>query len=961
VRAGRVRKPSLVARDVPAGLEAVCLKALALKPEERYASAADLAQDIARWLADEPPLAYKEPVGERLTRLARRYRSATAALGLALVGITLASVLALFFVNRARQAEAHSFALQNTLRDLGDGVQRMRWEPDHLARLDGILAELDRLAPAEVPAALAAVIRAGLTQPTQTEAAREWVAQKLDALAKRDPAHPELQELQGRYTARLRDWREVFVLKEPFGNLREVFDAGHAEIAGATLLPIHPAPMPDGPPLVRTRVSAVGAVQLEATFDLTWVRAPLVGLALQAGPSGGYQFVVSSFEYSAAAAQDLARHDPIETALKARERVFASISRDGVVLAQSQFLLGPGKLTLLAQRVGDRVRFQIGEQALVFDDLFAPVPPDNAPFAVIWPDGVRLIRLQGDKQRVPLAPSPMEEGDRLYGQQQFDDARKFYLDHAQQATDPAVAAQARFKVALCLYERGRKDEAISALEKLAKDNASAVALWRTQALARLWLWALRDRRDLDAQALYEQLPRDLSVEQLVTLIPAQERKEAIDALRLRGPRWRCIYETEAQAKQLARVLVIEERLNESPFERRQTLWRYIDLKRVLGDSVTARNILVEMLKDPTIPPDERVVYVRDLIWMMIEGGLLAEAHQEIDRQLAGNSAPDFLPLHLERARLFAAEKKWENAQKEVEAYLRKMPLGEGYYSDYADACLLLGFLRREQGDEAGAQVAWRRGLVRNWPASFPLPPRGRLPSAIVEERLACAGHYHTLLASLTGEWSDKEFDPIFLGMWTGTGLKNRTIDVVLRQNLPPGFLRATLLALCSDARGVEVARKVAYRQFGLKDLVLGNLKQAIYSAVRQGTVPGLLLPGQVGPQPVDPTREERTWQAVSRLFDAYQTSQLDADALSEAFQLWQGKEKDKPTEVWASLGARMSPEVRLSACYVFAQRFLFLGRPRDARPFLQELADSANPTFEMERTFAREQLRKPTP
>ena len=40
--------------EVEPGLEAICLKALRKSPEDRYLSASELAQDMQRWLADEP-------------------------------------------------------------------------------------------------------------------------------------------------------------------------------------------------------------------------------------------------------------------------------------------------------------------------------------------------------------------------------------------------------------------------------------------------------------------------------------------------------------------------------------------------------------------------------------------------------------------------------------------------------------------------------------------------------------------------------------------------------------------------------------------------------------------------------------------------------------------------------------------------------------------------------------------
>jgi hypothetical protein len=44
---------------VPRPLEAICLKAMALQPQDRYETALDLADDVERWLADEPVTASK--------------------------------------------------------------------------------------------------------------------------------------------------------------------------------------------------------------------------------------------------------------------------------------------------------------------------------------------------------------------------------------------------------------------------------------------------------------------------------------------------------------------------------------------------------------------------------------------------------------------------------------------------------------------------------------------------------------------------------------------------------------------------------------------------------------------------------------------------------------------------------------------------------------------------------------
>jgi tetratricopeptide (TPR) repeat protein len=82
---------------VPAALEAVCLKAMALRPEDRYATVLELAADVEHWLADEPLAAHREPLPARLGRWTRRHRSLVtgigAAGGVAALGLAMATML----------------------------------------------------------------------------------------------------------------------------------------------------------------------------------------------------------------------------------------------------------------------------------------------------------------------------------------------------------------------------------------------------------------------------------------------------------------------------------------------------------------------------------------------------------------------------------------------------------------------------------------------------------------------------------------------------------------------------------------------------------------------------------------------------------------------------------------------------------------------------------------------------
>jgi serine/threonine-protein kinase len=96
----RQRDPS-IARP----LEAICLKAMAARPKDRYPSASKLAEDVARWLADEPVSAYREGPSARLARWARRHRASVQAASLALVVVAILATTAAVVVDRARRRE----------------------------------------------------------------------------------------------------------------------------------------------------------------------------------------------------------------------------------------------------------------------------------------------------------------------------------------------------------------------------------------------------------------------------------------------------------------------------------------------------------------------------------------------------------------------------------------------------------------------------------------------------------------------------------------------------------------------------------------------------------------------------------------------------------------------------------------------------------------------------------------
>ena len=103
---GAIRPPRQVKPSVPRELEAICLKAMALRPEDRYGSAKELAAEVEHWLADEPVTAYREPLPARVRRWGRRHRGWVAAAAALALTATAALAVGLGLVNAEKNRTA---------------------------------------------------------------------------------------------------------------------------------------------------------------------------------------------------------------------------------------------------------------------------------------------------------------------------------------------------------------------------------------------------------------------------------------------------------------------------------------------------------------------------------------------------------------------------------------------------------------------------------------------------------------------------------------------------------------------------------------------------------------------------------------------------------------------------------------------------------------------------------------
>ena len=180
VVAGQIKPPREVDPSIPPPLAAICRKALALLPADRYPKALDLAADVEAWLADEPVAVYPDRWQTRLRRWYKRHRTLVHSAGAAAVvfvavsgawiGIESNRIEGLRLAARSKiraaqtATEQSDFVKANSL--LTEALGQVQSESKLASLRDDIQADLDNVARL-----LAAAERERVTE-LRTKAAR---------------------------------------------------------------------------------------------------------------------------------------------------------------------------------------------------------------------------------------------------------------------------------------------------------------------------------------------------------------------------------------------------------------------------------------------------------------------------------------------------------------------------------------------------------------------------------------------------------------------------------------------------------------------------------------------------------------------------------------------------------------------------------------------------------------------
>lgn len=138
VQSAEPARPSILRSEFPKDLETICLKCLEKAPENRYASATDLLEDLQRFQDRRPILAKPASLSRRAMQWSKRHPTLVA-----LIGVSLLACLGLFSLGLIYNA-----SLRNALREADD--ERSRANENFLVAFQSVERMLDRVGFAQL-------------------------------------------------------------------------------------------------------------------------------------------------------------------------------------------------------------------------------------------------------------------------------------------------------------------------------------------------------------------------------------------------------------------------------------------------------------------------------------------------------------------------------------------------------------------------------------------------------------------------------------------------------------------------------------------------------------------------------------------------------------------------------------------------------------------------------------------
>lgn len=337
--------PVTVNAAAPQALAAICQRALAAQPRDRYPTARELAADVERWLADEPVQAFPEPWTVRCRRWMKRHRTlVTTGVGILAVTVPLL-IVGLFTVEGARQRESLAKEQERQAKE----AERASKDQERQAKENALAArDRERLAKLKARRAVTTLFsdrqlqmleHGGKLTPAQT--------QQLQVLAEfyRDCAQ-EAAVTEAEYEKQAADYFQLGKVLARLGQIKEAITAyGYALEIGKRLQAGDPLEAEYTGGVART-LSNLGSLQFAQrdypAAEKSFRQALLLqGMLLAANPGGPdiQAEVAITWNNLAELQMELGRHTAAEASYAQAKRLFAQLVKRHPQVSDYQFHL----------------------------------------------------------------------------------------------------------------------------------------------------------------------------------------------------------------------------------------------------------------------------------------------------------------------------------------------------------------------------------------------------------------------------------------------------------------------------------------------------------------------------------------------------------------------------------------------------------------------------------------------
>ncbi|MEK6261715.1 MAG: serine/threonine-protein kinase [Planctomycetota bacterium] len=928
--------PRSLAPYVHRDLETICLKATAKSPADRYQTAAELADDLERFIAGEFVRARRASVWERGRRHIARHRAVASLAGVAVAALVL--VLALTW-------RAAAVSLATTLQtQLQAGLDKNGWNPSDFEDLDQLATQLYDHQPHQatffrrrIAERIEREVRDRLRRRDFDQSTADEALQWLTILEAQipDAAAQHRTEL----SRRLRAWATTVSLVPPFREMDRVFPNHRFTVNEPRSR--FAMPVATGIETIVTTIPCSGHTELRMKVA-NCSEAPLVGARLSYRGDGGYDFLLGSVEALASLGKgdSGAGWPTMGDAMRDGRAIRLQLRRRGIVVRELQvspeFDVQGDSVEIVARREDDQLELRLeglragesGREAtpplVKYRDAFPLNPGPEDTWSLLWMAPLEMRGLVVSRQLRSPATNPRERGDDHYSKGEFQQALSFYSD-AEIGDGEAradVEQELRFKRGLCLSQLQREEEALALWATVMNETGER---WPVVAGCHLWENSLRHGHHAEAEAIFGIIGARYSQSDLLALISDDLRKSIIRSYQnaARGLVW--FRHDPDRTRNLMRAEAVEELMGADIEQRAWTWWGVFRSAWADGQLELALSRGDKLL---SVEPEVRwtsVQFFMEYCTLSRQLGnashVLSLLNQQIAKPRLANRGPVF-PLLIERARTFAALGQPDRAEADLDDYFRRVATDRERFYYFGDACLLRGFLRADRGDAEGAISAWREGALACRFKERPV----RVTSEGMEIVLA------SMLGSLSNELDEAAADVLLTKALEGLPLGVLGPSVKQTFPLPPDILAA----MWRSPHGRNLARQFALRtqspsEFGRQGcLLIGG------ALVRRGAFHDAVSADQG--RVID--------ELTADVFDAWNLKKLSELQLTQLGMAWKGQ-----TGIfgWAAVARTLPPSIKLRLAYVLGHRLIRLNRPDEATQLLKQVRESSPPDSELSR------------